>query len=154
MLNRHPMERFFNSRNQRTTTALVLFAWLFALASGIVNACSLEQAGGSHSHAAGSENSPHAHAVADLPEQTTDAADDTVQSASAKALCLDTCDDRTHSLPKEDASPGHPLLAPLALFAVVWIASQPVVSTVRLDRDNHADPFGIPIRVRYSRLTL
>ena len=157
MLDQHPMKHFFNSRIQRTTTALVLMAWLFALASGIANACLLADHRGtqshSHSHAAGIEEPPHAHAVV-LAEPGTTIDGDSEQSRAAKAGCLDACDDRSHALPKEETSLIQPLLAPLTLFASVWLASQPIASVLRLDRDHHADPFGIPIRVRYARLTL
>ena len=158
MLDQHPMKHFFNSRIQRTTTALVLMAWLFALASGIANACLLADHRGtqshSHSHAAGIAESPHAHAVTVLAERGTASDSDSDPSRAAKAGCLDACDDRAHSLPKKEASLIQPLLAPLTLFAGVWLASQPIASVLRLDRDHHADPFGIPIRVRYARLTL
>ena len=150
------MKRFLNSRIQRTTTAITLFVWLFGLASGIANACALEETRGmrAHSHVAGLEESPHAHGVTERSAQATDINDDIDASPTFKSLCLDACDERTNTLPKQDAPLDPPLLAPLAVIAIVWIANQPIVSTVRLDRDNHADPFGIPIRVRYSRLTL
>ena len=150
------MKRFLNRRTKHTTTALVLIAWLFALAAGIANACLLEQARGthSHSHAAGIEQLPHPHAVTALSAQATEVEGDADQSPAAKALCLDACDERTHYLPKQDSSLDPPDLAPLTVFAVVWIASQPIASAVRVEPDNHADPFGIPIRLRYSRLTL
>ena len=154
------MKRFLNNRTRHATTALVLIAWLFAIASGIANACLLQDAranrSNAHSHAAGIEASPHAHAQTDT-ERSGDATDidgDADQSLAAKALCLDACEERTHCLLKQNSSLDQPDLPPPTVFAVVWIASQSVVSTVRLDRDNHADPFGIPIRVRYSRLTL
>ena len=154
ILNLRRMKRFLNSRIKHTTTALVLIAWLFALASGIANACLLEEARGTHSHAAGIEKSPHTHAATELPEQTTDSEGDTDQSPAAKALCLDACDDRTHALPKQDASLDQPQLAPVTVIAIVWLATQPIESVVRLERDNHVGPFDVPIRVRYSRLTL
>ncbi len=150
------MKHPFNRRTKRMTTALTLFVWLFGLASGIANACSLDEALGTHahSHVAGLEESLHSHAVTEPSAQATDNDDDIDASPTFKALCLDACDERMNTLPKQDASLDLPLLGPLAVIAFVWIANQPVVSTVRLDRDNHADPFGIPIRVRYSRLTL
>ena len=150
------MKRFLSRRTKRTTTAVVLIAWLFALASGIANACLLEGARGthSHSHATGIEESPHAHAVTELSEQSTIIEGGTDQSPAAKALCLDACDDRSHYLPKQDWSLDQPDPAPLTVVAIVWIAGQPIVSAVRVERDNHADPFGIPIRLRYSRLAL
>lgn len=148
------MKPFLNSRTKHTTTALVLIAWLFALASGIANACSLEAARGTHSHAAGVEESPHSHAAPELPEQAPDVSGNTNESPNTRALCLDACDDRTHAQVKQDASPDQPHLAPLTVIAIVWLPTQPMASTVRLQRDNHAEPFDVPIRIRYSRLTL
>lgn len=150
------MKHSFNRRTKRMTTAVTLFVWLFGLVSGIANACSLEEARGNraHSHVAGIDESPHAHGVTERSAQATDIDDDIDASPTFKALCLDACDERTNTLPKQDAPLDQPLFAPLAVIAIVWIANRPIVSTVRLDRDNHGDPFGIPIRVRYSRLTL
>ena len=147
------MKRFLNNRTRHATTALVLIVWLFGLGLGIANACLLE-ARGSHSHVAGTEKSGHTHGFAKRSAETIDIDDDAHASPRVKALCLDACDERTNALPKQDTSVGAPLLASLAVFAIVWIANQPVESTVRFERDTHADPFGIPIRVRYSRLTL
>lgn len=149
---KHPSNR----RTKRMTTAITLFVWLFGVASGIANACSLEEMRGTHAHSlvTGVEEAPHSHRSAERSAQATDIDDDINASPTFKALCLDACDERTNTLPKQDASLDPPLLAPLGVIAIVWIENQPIVATVRLDRDNHADPFGIPIRIRYSRLTL
>ena len=145
-----------NRRTKRMTTAITLFVWLFGVASGIANACSLEEMRGTHAHSlvTGVEESPHSHRIVERSAQATDIDDDINASPTFKALCLDACDERTNTLPKQDASLDPPLLAPLGVIAIVWIENQPIVATVRLNRDNHDDPFGIPIRVRYSRLTL
>ena len=148
------MKSFLNSRTKHTTTALVLIAWLFALASGIANACLLEGTRGTHAHAAGVEESPHTHAATEPPEQAPDIAGNADESSNTKALCLDACDDRTHTQVKQDASPDQPHLAPLTVIAIIWLATQPMASTVRVQRDNHAEPFDVPIRIRYARLTL
>ena len=148
------MKSFLNSRTKHTTTALVLIAWLFALASGIANACLLEGTRGIHAHAAGVEESPHTHAATEPPEQAPDIAGNADESSNTRALCLDACDDRTHAQVKQDASPDQPHLAPLTVIAIVWLPTQPMASTVRLQRDHHAEPFDVPIRIRYSRLTL
>ncbi len=148
------MKRFFNSRTKHTTTALVLTVWLLALGSGIANACLLEEARGIHSHAADIGQSPHAHAVTELHEHPTVMESDTEQLPAAKALCLDACDDRTNSLLKQDASIDPPHLAPLAVMAILWLAAQPTASATRRERANHANALAIPIRLRYSRLTL
>ena len=136
----------------------MLIGWLFALASGIANACLLEQARGTHvhahSHAAGIEESPHAHAVTQPSEQANDSEGDGDLSPAVKALCLDACGERTHFLPKQGSPLDQPDLPPLTVVAVVWIASQPIAAAVRVEPDKDADRFGIPIRLRYSRLTL
>ena len=148
------MKRFFNNRTKHTTTALVLIAWLFALISGIANACLPEGAHGVHAHLAADETSPHVHAITNRSVQTGAVEDDVDTSPTVKVLCADACEDRTHAVPKRNAPADQPSLAPFAVFAVAWSAHRPPASTVRFDRATHADPFGIPIRVRYSRLTL
>ena len=148
------MKRFLNSRTKHTTTALVLMAWLFALASGIANACLLEGARGTHAHAAGVEESPHTHAATEPLGHAPDIAGNTDESPTTRALCLDACDDRAHAQVKQHASPDQPHLAPLTVIASIWLATQPMASMVRLQRDNHAEPFDVPIRIRYARLTL
>jgi hypothetical protein len=119
------MKRFLNNRTERATTALVLMVWLFALASGIANACLLEEARGNHTHVASIEEPPRAHAGADRSEQTTNHEGDADQSLAAKTLCLDACEERTNTLPKRNASLDPPLIAPLAVLAIAWIANTP-----------------------------
>ena len=148
------MKRFLNNQTTHTTTVIVLITWLFALASGIANACLLEGPGGTHSHAAGVEQSPHSHAHAGIPEQATDNADVSEQSAPTKALCLDACDDRAHAMVKQDTVVDQPHFSLLTIIAFVWLAAQPMESAERTERHNRADVSDVPIRVRYSRLTL
>ena len=145
------MKRFLNRRTKRTTTAIVLITWLFAVASGIANACLPEGPRGSHFHTASIAQEPHSHVAT---EQATKIEGDTDQSPINKALCLDACDDRMHAMQKQGASPDPPHLAPLTVIAIVWLAAQSMESTVRLQRDDDEELFDVPIRVRYSRLTL
>lgn len=145
------MKRFLNGRTKRCTTAIVLIAWLFGLGSGIVNACLFEGPRGTHFHTAISEAVPHAHAGTGQAPGTNSHTD---HSPSNKALCLDACDDRAHALLKQDTSIDQPHLAALTLVAVIWLPTQPIESAVRLERNDYGEPFDVPIRVRYSRLTL
>ena len=145
------MKRFLNSHIKCTTTAIVLIAWLFAVASGIVNACLLEGPRGTHSHTAGIEEASHSHAGTALATNITG---HTEQSHSKNSVCLDACDDRSRALVKQDAFVDQPQLAPLTVVAIVWLATQSMDATVRLQRDDDEEPFDVPIRVRYSRLTL
>ena len=50
------MNSFSNHRAKRNTTLVALLVWVFALASGMVNACLLEMPG-KHAHAVASHSS-------------------------------------------------------------------------------------------------
>ena len=125
------MKRLPNNHTKHTTTAIVLIAWLLTLVSGIANACLLEGAGRTRSHAADAEQSP-----------------------PTKALCLDACDERMHSLVKQDVSVDQPHFAPITVIAFVWLTAQRMVAAARTQRDNRADLYDVPIRVQCPRLTL
>lgn len=139
------MKLFSNPRARRNTALMVLFAWLFALASGVANACLLE-ARETHSHVviAVSSGSAHAGTVADHGDD----------SQNFKAQCLKVCDDGSRSLPKQNATAAQPDPGPAPLLVVIWNAVAPAAATPhQLDEAQPPTP-GLPIRVRYSRLAL
>jgi hypothetical protein len=150
------MMPFFNSRTKRNTAFVVLWVWLFALASGAANAC-LIQAEELHDHgsrAAHSHSSPaeeghaisaaHGHAIPDH---------DSGLEAS-KSQCLKVCDDGSQSLSKQRVGFDltHADLTPL--FAVAWTTATPVVSARDLAVIQRPPDPGFPIRIRLSRLAL
>jgi hypothetical protein len=148
------MKPFSNTRAKRNTAFVVVLVWLFALASGVANACLLE-ARGTHSHgspvayssateAASGISAGHAGAIA-----SHDAGSDT-----AKASCLKVCDDRSQSLLKQQS--GFDLTDPgQAPFVVlVWTAATPVVSAPKQANIQQPHAPGLPIRTRFSRLAL
>ncbi len=147
------MKLYSNIRIKRHAAFVVLLVLLFALASGVANACLLEERG-AHSHGATTEyplaalklTTEHGH-----PQAVADHDDD---SLPAKAPCLKACDDGSRSMPKQDltvvqADPGPP-----PLVAVLWTEATPAPPmSDRLDRVQYVIP-ELPIRVRYLRLAL
>jgi hypothetical protein len=149
------MKPFSSRCTKRNTAFAVLLVWLFALASGMANACLLE-APATHSHAAkdGSSKTAHAHAHAGLTGHAGAVDDHDGHSDAPKESCLKNCNDGSNAPVKlqtgfDLTDPG---IAPLV--AIVWNTATPVVSApCRLD-DLRPVIVGPPFRVRYSRLTL
>jgi hypothetical protein len=143
------MNPFSNTRVKRSTAFGVLLVWLFAVVSGVANACLLEVPG-PHSQAAGTAGTGHAPIV--LAAHTVDDHDE--DSGTSKEPCLKVCDEGSKAPVKlhtgiDLTDPG---MAPLV--AIVWTAAEPVVSGSLRLVDLQPPIVGPPFRVRYSRLTL
>ncbi len=147
------MKFFANTRTKRSTAFAVLLLWLFALASGVANACLLEPPE-SHSMAAKGSATTTSQAPAEVAGHWgTVAGHDDVSDMSREA-CLKACDDGTRSLP--NAYPGFDQTdpGPAPLIAILWTGS-PQLLSVSHPPDDQAKPIvGPPFRVRYSRLAL
>ena len=146
------MAFFSYTRTQRNTAFAVLLVWLFALASGVANACLLE-ARVTHGQAATAGASETAHAHAELAGHAGAVADRDGDREAFNAPCLKVCDDGSQSLLKQQSSvdltdPGLALLV-----AVVWTAIPVGSAPGRMD-DMQPTTLELPIRIRYSRLTL
>ena len=147
------MKIFLNIREKRKATFLVLLVWLFALASGVANACLLE-ARETHLHIAAAEYFEVAHVPTLLRSHSNAVADHDDGSHAAKAPCLKVCDDGSHSMPKPDLKVAQADPGPAYLVAVLWTPALPViVAPGQVDDRQPAIP-ALPIRVRYSRLAL
>lgn len=148
------MKPLFNSRTKRNTAYVVLLAWLFALASGVANACLIQARviDGRGSLAAHSSVADKGHAISAVHG----AAMFTQDSGSDASMppCLKVCDDVSQSLPKQPA--GFDLTDPyLALLpAVAWTTATTVVSARDLAVFQRPPDPGLSIRVRLARLAL
>lgn len=139
---------------------VALFAWVFALAAGVANACLVTLPG---SAPAGHENHPHVHESAAHGPASAVLADDEgeyalahphqAQADPAKASCLKFCDDESSVLVKSgspwfDWAPADTLLGGLPI--------QPAPLTDARERrslaGHHAQ--GPPLVIRLLRLTL
>lgn len=147
------MKLFSNVRNKRHTAFLVLLAWLFALTSGLANACLLEVRE-THSHVVAAEASGVAHASTILPGHAGAVADG-IDESHFMAPCLKVCDDGSRSVPKQKLTVSQSDPGPAPLLAVLW--TTPVESVVlaprSIDDPQPATP-ALSIRVRFSRLAL
>ena len=131
------MTRFSDTRLKRSTIIGMVLVWLFAVSSGIVNACVLEQLGTAATVG-------HTEALVGHHE-TLDA---------SKAPCLKACDDGSQALGKlqtffdlTDRGPAWP-------DAMLWSAAMQIASAHRQIERSPAATSEPPLRVRYSRLAL
>lgn len=149
------MKLFSNTCTKRNTAFVVLLVWLFALASGVVNACLLE-ARQTHSNisAAASFEAAQEHAIE--PGHMSTVASHNAGSDTFKAPCLKVCDEGSRSfLPKLNATVAQIDLGAAPLVAVLWSAVAPIVATgLQKTDDLRPSTARPPIRVRYSRLAL
>ena len=136
------MKFFAHTRSKRHTAFVVLLVWLFALASGVANACLLqtqELQSNLPAQLAGHLGASSGH---------HDDADNTKES------CLKVCADGTHSLVKVPSGVDHTDPGPAPLVTILWTESTLEISVPRRLDDLAIPIAGPPFRVRYSRLAL
>ena len=148
------MKHLSHTRSRRDTALMVLLVWLFALASGVANACLLEVRQ-THSHVAATESFDTAPVSVIVPAHTGAVFDESpVGEARLNASCLKVCDDSTRSFPNPVSTVVHADPGPAPLVVVLWSATAPDVPALRqIDAREPAMP-GLPVRVRFSRLAI
>lgn len=146
----------FNTRTRRNTAfvVLVLVVWLFALVSGVANACLIQandmNARGSlpaHSSVAGNGHAISTVHVNAIPQHEPGL-------EASKSQCLKVCDDGSQSLPKQQAGFDLPQAVLAQRRAAAWTNASPVVSALGLAAFQAPPNGGLPIRVRLARLAL
>ena len=150
----HTMKPRFNSRTKRNTAFVVLLVWLFALASGVTNACLIQtmEMRGHGSLIAHSSSAEKGHAISAAHVGAISEHDSGLEGS--KSQCLKVCNDGTQSLTKQQAGVDLPHAVLTPLFAVAWTRATPVVSALGLAAFQRSPDPGLPIRVRLSRLAL
>lgn len=148
------MKPLFYSRTKRNTALLVLWVWLFALASGVANAC-LIQANEMRGHGPLVEHSSaaeKAHVISVAHIGTISEYGFGLEES--KSQCLKVCDEGSQSLPKKQADLDltHPVLA--LPPAVTWTNATGMASAPGLVAFQPHPLPGLSIRVRLSRLAL
>ena len=136
------MKLFAHTRTKRHTAFVVLLVWLFALASGVANACLLQT------------HELHSKVPAQLADHLGASSGHHDDADNTKESCLKVCDDGTNAVPKSYSGQDHTDPGPAPWVTTLWTGSAHVVSAPR-----HLDDLAIPIvgptiRVRYSRLAL
>ena len=151
-MNRTNMKPFSNHRTKRNTAFVALMVWLFAMASGIANACLLETPA-KHSHVAAThpEDAGRSPALAGHAVAVDDHDDDLDASRES---CLKACGDGANAPVKLQTGGDltDPGLAPLAM--TIWTTAAPVASVPSRFDILQVPIVGPPFRVRYSRLAL
>ena len=145
------MKRFSDTRRNRKTALIMLLLWLFAISSGIVNACVLEPHG-TDAYLAGVQPSTHATPAAAGHAEALVGHDGPFDDSSAQ--CLKVCDDSSQALIKLKAFFDQADRGPALADSMFWAAAIPLVSVQhRMDTPPTAtsEP---PVRVRYCRLAL
>lgn len=145
------MKHYFSTRAKRHTALLVLLGWLFALASGVANACLLE-ARVTHAYAASVEGAATAQVL--VSPGHAEVVADHEDPHAARALCLKVCDDSARSLSKQDLTAFQADPGPAPLMSILWTALTPVATTLRQWSGVGPAFAERPVRVRYSRLAL
>lgn len=147
------MKLFSNICIKRNTAFVVLLVWIFALGSGVANACLLE-VGATHSHLATTEDPEATHQVTIAHSHSEAVANHDDDSHPSKAPCMKACDDGSRAMPKQDLTVVQTDPGPPPLVAVLWTEATPVHSMLdRPDGVQYVIP-ALPIRVRYLRLAL
>ena len=152
----------FTRRPPRHTAGVALFAWVFALVSGVANACLLQtvepgatsrsltadaQTAGCHSGAA-----PCEHDVGPAHHHADSGRGEPAQHGD-KAVCLKFCTDEASALAKSKASQAD-LPGPVLLVGAPWSpAVQDAVAAQWWPVERPAS-VGLPIFLRLLRLTI
>ncbi len=145
-----------NTSTRRTTARVMVFVWLFALASGLANACLLEPRVVRDHGSALMQPSATGTALGTAGDHAEGLGQDNgdADTALAKESCVKACDEGSQTLLKH-ASDFDVTNSGLAhLVAAAWAAEVLVAPAPGLAHDFRLHERGSPIRVLFSRLAL
>lgn len=145
-----PMTYFSHAPSKRRIASAMLVFWLFALGVGWANACVLQERG-THAHSA-EVVAAGAPAVSAGHLGVVD--DHIADSFPGQAPCLKVCDDSSQGLVKWPSGIDPPDLAMLPPPVMAWTASAGARDAAQPARIEHPARAGLPLRTRYSRLSL
>lgn len=147
------MKLYQNTHTRRHAASVLLLLWLFAIGSGVANACLLD-AHVAYPAAVVAGAVQSVHAAGSALDHSDALADHDCNPDAPLAPCLRVCDDSSKSLPKQQTGLDQGHSAPALLIAVLWGAAAPQAPMAgSLDARLFAPP-GPPIRVRFARLAL
>lgn len=147
------MKFFADIRTKRNTALAMLLVWVFALASGVANACFLNEPGHDSTAVKGSAARAK-QAPAELVADRGATAAHHDDAANTKESCLKVCEDGKHSLLKATAGVDQADPGPPPLVTTLWTGSMAFVLAPRRLNDLAIPILGPPLRVRYARLAL
>jgi len=152
----------FTRRQLRRTAGVALFAWVFALVSGVANACLLQTAepgatavsiaAGTQKVGCGSDAAPCEHDAGPAHHHADSGRDEPVQHGG-KAVCLKFCADESSALAKSKASQAE-LPGPVLLAGAPWSPAVQVAAAAQWQVVERPASVGPPLFLRLLRLTI
>jgi len=152
----------FTRRQLRRTAGVTLFAWLFALLSGAVNACLIQPSATDLARANVSRAGPLAAEAAGPGQATRPIANvphhaDDEHGASGDDLggagCLKFCADESSAVTKSQ-TPQADLPGPFFVSRVDWQPVSPVADAMPWRSVDRPAAQGLPLFIRLLRLTI
>jgi len=139
-------------RAMRSTAFVVLLMWLFALATGVANACLLEVSATRHD--GGTTASSETVVAGRLAGHAQAAASYNYDSGASKTPCLTPSEDGSRLAPNvlsrmEHTDPGPALVTALRWSAVMAVPSTPLRIARLAPRVS-----GLPVELQFARLAL
>lgn len=152
----------FTRRQLRHTACVALFAWVFALVSGVANACLVQAAepgAAAFSLAAGtriggcdSGVAPCEHDAGPAHHHADSERGGPVEPGG-KAACLKFCADESSTLAKSKASQAD-LPGPVLLAGAPWLTAVQVAAAAQWQAVERPASVGPPLFLRLLRLTI
>ena len=152
----------FTRQQLRRTAGVALFAWVFALVSGVANACLLQTAepgAAAFSLAAGTQRvgcdadvAPCEH-DAGLAHHHADSGRGEPGQHGGKAVCLKFCADESSALAKSKATQAD-LPGPVLLAGAPWSPAVQVAAAAQSQAVERPASVGPPLFLRLLRMTI
>lgn len=152
----------FTRRQLRHTACVALFAWVFALVSGVANACLVQAAepgAAAFALAAGAQFArcdsgvaPCEHDAGPAQHHADSERSEPVQHGG-KAVCLKSCADEPSALAKSKASQAD-LPGPVLLAGAPWSPAVQVAAAAQWQAVERPASVGPPLFLRLLRLTI
>ena len=150
----------FTRRQLRHTAWVTLFAWMFALLSGVANACSTQPSAQAGLGSISSQAEPVVGGTAGLVTRQVEHIhhhradeDDGVGNHSAKEGCLKFCADGSSAVTKSRA-PQLDVPGPVFVVSVQWPSAAPVAAASEWTPAERPASVGPPLFIRLRRLTI
>ncbi len=150
----------FTRRQLRNTACVTLLAWMFALLSGVANACLIQQNRHGELGSVSSQADPMVEGTAGPATRQVqhvhhhgDDEDDGLDNGSAKAGCLKFCADESSAVTKSKAAQAD-VPGPIPVASTPWLSAAPVAAASQWSRLERPASVGPPLFIRFLRLTI
>ena len=147
------MNPFSNRHTRRRTVYALLLVWFFALGSGWVNACLLQESG-THGHGLSEDGQPTAQASRVSPGHVGVDSEHAENAGPAKSACLKVWGDGAQTIVKLASSVDLANVGMAPPTVLAWTDPLATGEQANAWLELPAPSAGVPLRTRYSRLAL